>query len=100
MGGSSRITGMPYGETADRISWYGSEIADLRTLIDEKLRSCMDELYRLTRFIEDIPDSQIRQIFTLRYVEGLSWGQVANQIGGGNTEDGVRMTHNRYLIKN
>lgn len=100
MGTSVRLTGMPHGESLGRINQYGPEIADLRALIDLDLKKCWYELNRLNRYIAAIPDSHIRQIFTLRHVNGLTWRQVANQIGGGNTEDGVRMIHDRYLAKN
>lgn len=46
-------------------------------------------------FIKSLPDSHIRRIVTLRVVENLSWMEVAEKIGGGNTEDSVRMMYNR-----
>ena len=46
------------------------------------------------------PNKNIRQIISLKYVDGLTWEQVAASIGGGNTADGVRMIHNRFLGKN
>jgi len=41
----------------------------------------------LERYIAGIDDSLIQQIFTLRFINRLSWQQVANRIGGGNTAD-------------
>lgn len=99
-GGSPILSGMPHGESMDRISRYGAQIADLLTLKSIKLQECWVELGKLTRFIDAIPDSQMRQIMRLRYANGFSWRQVATRIGGGNTEDGVRKAHNRFLRKN
>lgn len=48
-------------------------------------------------FIARIGDSRIRRIINLRYIEGLSWNKVADCIGGGNTEDSVRMAFNRFM---
>lgn len=53
-------------------------------------------------FVHSIADSQTRRIFRMRYIDGEvkpSWKWIAFRIGGGNTADGVRMTHNRYLEK-
>lgn len=96
-GGSARITGLPHGESADKISRYGAEIADLQTLKDLKVQECWIELNRLNRYIDAIPDSMTRQVFRLRYANGFSWRQVANKVGGGNTEDSVRKRHDRFL---
>ena len=89
---------MPHAPgVADKIGNCVAEIADLRGIIDANIQKCWYELNRLNRFIQSIDDSQMRQIMTLRYINGLSWRQVAMSIGGGNTEDGVRMMHNRFL---
>lgn len=98
---TSRITGMPHAtDISDKVGKYASEIADLKELLDLNLKKCFYELNRLNRYIESIEDSQIRMIMTLRYVNGLSWRQIAFSIGGGNTEDGVKKIAYRYLKKN
>lgn len=51
-------------------------------------------------FLQTINDSQTRRIIRLRVIDGLSWNEVADKIGGGNTEDGVRMCFDRFLKKN
>lgn len=48
-------------------------------------------------FIASIDDSRMRRIINLRFIEKLSWNKVADHIGGGNTEDGVRMMFNRFM---
>lgn len=50
-------------------------------------------------YISAIGDEVTRRIFTLRYIDGLNWHQVAWRTGG-NTADSVRMIHNRYLRRN
>ena len=57
----------------------------------------MHERNRLERYIADIPDSLTRQIFALRFINGLSWVHIALDVGGGNTEEGVRKRVYRYL---
>ena len=98
---ASNITGMPRGgniagSTIDR---NAAEIADLEAIISAKITQCLHERNRLERYIADIPDSLTRQIFTLRFINGLTWLQVAFSIGGCNTEDSVRMACKRYIDK-
>lgn len=50
-------------------------------------------------FISTIPDSQIRQIVRYRVLDELSWRQIAQKIGGGNTEDSTKKIFYRYFDK-
>ena len=96
---TSRITGMPHGRgVSDKLAAYTVEIADLRDLIDMNLKKCFYELKRLTRYINGIEDSQIRQILSLRYINGLSWQRIAFTIGE-HDEQYPRRKHNAFLAK-
>ena len=98
--GAQVLTGMPHGSNvADIVGRYAAEIADLRGIIEAKHQQCLYERSRLERYIADIDDSLLRQVFTYRFVNGLPWLQVAACIGGGNTADSVRMACYRYLEK-
>ncbi|MCL2301531.1 MAG: hypothetical protein FWC27_15430 [Firmicutes bacterium] len=98
---TSRITGLPASKNlADKVADYAIEMAELRTLIDLNLKKCFYELNRLTRYINCVDDSLMRQILSLRHINGLSWVQIAFSLGGDNTADGVRMAHKRFLEKN
>lgn len=98
--GAQVITGMPHGSgVADIVGRYAAEIADLRGIIEAKHQQCLYERSRLERYIADIDDSLLRQIFTYRFVNGLPWFQVAACIGGNNTADSVRVACNRYIEK-
>lgn len=95
---SQCITGMPTGSrTSDKVGKCASEIADLKALIELNMQKCWYERSRLERYIQSIDDSLTRQIFSLRYISCLRWNQVADTIGGNNTEGSVKMAHNRYL---
>ena len=93
------ITGMPSGGSpaGSSIDRCVAEIVDLEMIISAKITQCMHERNRLERYIADIPDSLTRMIFTLRFINGLSWLQVALHIGGGNTADAVKKVCYRYL---
>ena len=97
---NATITGMPKAHgVSDKIAKYVVEIADLKALLDLNLKKCFYELNRLNRYINSVDDSQIRIILALRYINGLSWRQIAFSIGGGNTEDGVKKMAYRFLNK-
>ena len=85
------LTGMPIAPGfGDKTARYAIEIMELKEVIECNMRRCMIEYNRLIRFISSVEDSQMRQILTLRYVNGMTWQRIATEIGGGNTEDSVR----------
>ena len=64
------------------------------------LRRLEGQKERIEAFIDGIPDSVTRRIFRMRHIDGNyrpAWTKIARKIGGGNTSDGVRMRHDRYL---
>lgn len=75
------------------------EIVLCRRMVELKVEKCFIEYRKLLIFIESVEDSYMRMILTLRHVNGLSWRQIAFHIGGGNTEDGVKMAYHRFLKK-
>ena len=75
------------GGDGKRLERYAAAIADLHTQIEYKRQRCIAEQKRLEAYIDDIPVSLTRQIFTLRFIEGLTWQQVANR-----THQGSRAT--------
>lgn len=75
---TAKITGLPNGNgVSDKIANYAIEIADLKDLIEKNLGKCIEEHKKLTTFINNIGDSQIRLILTLRYIDHLTWQQIA-----------------------
>lgn len=93
------LTGMPGGGSfsGSSIDRQIAEIVDLESIISAKITQCLHERNRLERYIADIPDSLTRQIFTLRFINGLSWFQVSMHIGGYNTEDSVKKICYRFI---
>lgn len=50
------------------------------------------------KFIAEIPDSRMRMLITYRYIEDLTWIQIAHKMGGCNdTADGCRKNVERFL---
>lgn len=95
---SPKLDGIPHTPGhGDALARCVAEIVDLKAIIAAKQLQCIHERNRLERYISDIPDSLTRQIFALRFINGLTWFQTAMHIGGGNTEDSVRQRVYRYL---
>lgn len=77
-----------------------------RILLSRKLRLQQMEneldvmVGEVEEFILDIPDSRIRRIITMRFLDGMTWNEVADHIGGMNTEDSVKKMFYRYMESN
>lgn len=92
------ITGMPHTPgVSDKVGNYATEIADLLNRIEEAKHRRIVERDVLLQYIEAIPDSVTRQIFTLRFHDGMSWDQVADTVGGGNTYGSVKQRVFRFI---
>lgn len=94
---AAKISGLPHMSGISDKTAIASEIADTKAIIEHKNKEAIIEYNRIMRYIAKIDDSCIRQIITLRYIDGKSWASIAMTIGGNNTPDSVRMMHNRYL---
>lgn len=93
-------SGYPYIQHTVSIDGLPTSYANRTLLL--RLRVLKDKKEMIERFINDIEDSMTRRVFYYRYVIGkvrMSWTSVALAMGGGNTADGVRKLHDRYLKK-
>lgn len=94
------ISGMPgSGKKSDKTA-IAAEIADLESIIHSKNAMCIAHYNQIMRFVAEIDDSLIRQIIMYRHIDMLKWRDIAQKIGGGNTEDGIRKAYTRYLQRN
>lgn len=97
---SFTIEGVPVKEYHDK----QMELNIKRRLLDDRITmlstlelESLRMVNEIEAFINSIQDSHTRRIVRLRVVDCLSWNEVADEIGGGNTEDSVRMAFNRYV---
>lgn len=97
---TSSALGLPFTKfEQSRIEKNVAEMADTQARIDgcnEKLKA---EESRLLDYISAINDSRLRLIFELRFIDCKPWNEVADFIGGGNTEDSVKKSCYRYIKK-
>lgn len=58
------------------------------------------ELRRIYRYLEKVPDSEVKLILILRHIHFLNWRQIADCIGGDLTAGDVKKTHERFILDN
>lgn len=93
------FTDMPgSGRKSDKTA-IAAEIADLKNIIRNKNEMCVSHYNQIMRFVAGVDDSLIRQIITMRHVDMMKWRDIAQKIGGGNSEDGLRMAYTRFMEK-
>jgi hypothetical protein len=96
---SATLTGMPHGAWISDKTSLGGNIADLIDTIKQKIDEKNAEYKRLYNYINSIPNSYIRRIFALRFIDGLSWTRTAMLLRG-TTPDAARKTVIRYINNN
>lgn len=95
---SQQITGMPHANTnvpSDPTADAGIKIADIRMQIEYLRERCREEKAKIWAYIIHMEDSRMRQIVMLRCIELLSWEDVADRIGGGNSAATCKMAFYR-----
>lgn len=96
------IEGMPTKEYNDKkTELYIKKrlLAERKEMLNLLELDSMRQINQVEKFIKGIKDSHIRRIVSLRVVNGMSWNVVADNMGGGNTEDSVRMAFERFMKK-
>ena len=74
-------------------------IADIERTLEMLKTKAEKEKITLLDILMSIDDSRLRQIIYLRNINCMSWRQIAQSIGGGNTPSGVRMAYVRFVNK-
>lgn len=89
-----------FSEDARDAVWEDrKQLIDLRRDLQKKRDERNAEYDRLTRYIQSVDDSLIRQIMTYRFVNGASWRKTARRIGMGYTEESAKKAVYRFLKK-
>ena len=93
---SPHITGLPHASGISDKTSLAVEIGYLRGMIANKIERTYYEYNHLIAYINTVDDSLMRQILTLRYINGLNWTQVAFAIGEYD-ESYPRRKHNAFI---
>lgn len=59
---------------------YKRKVARLNKRIVNKMNELVEEKDSLIEFIYNIEDSEIRQIFIYKYIDGMKWSDIANKM--------------------
>lgn len=100
-----KVTGsdseFPYIKRSFTIEGYNIQDIDrlneLKDLLVDRKNKCEEMKLEIEKFISSIPDSKTRRVFQYRYINGLSWLQIARRIGKHDESYPRKMVHDKYL---
>lgn len=97
-GGSVPISDMPRNpNTQDTFSKNVILLIELKEKLERERTEYIKERLIIEDYIRTVEDYQLRLIFSYRFVDLMTWRQIALLIGGNNTEDSVKKTCYRAL---
>lgn len=76
---------------------YKEKLEKLNCILIKRKQKCEDLKLEIEEFISTIPDSKTRRVFTLRYIDGLTWLQIARRIERYDESYPRKMIHDKYL---
>lgn len=95
---AQNMDGMPRGSGDSRkVEQLAVLISQQREDVERMERMVARSEPRIREWIDTIQDNRTRQIFSLRFLAGFAWADVAMIIGGKNTEEAVKAVCYRYL---
>ena len=98
--GAQRLDGMPHGSgPADKVGDLATEIIFVKASIDELQEEIQQSETRIKAFIGTIPNAKTQLLFTLRFIRGLQWKEVADIMGKYQTVGNVSRMCYQYLEK-
>ncbi len=93
--GSIRIEGFPYAEYDRR----RRSLYDYLLKLEEAEGKLLELTNKAEEYINSIEDSRMRRIVQYRILDGLSWYEVADRMGGKATSDSCKKYFERFLKK-
>jgi len=95
------LSGMPRGGPEhSKVEQYAAALAEIEAGIQERIvRSTIEEA-RLRRYIETVPDAQMRNLLLCRFVDCCTWEQVAARCDFERTAYAVKKRVYRFIQKN
>ena len=81
----------------DRVGEYAARKTDIEKIIEARLLELQIARDEIIRYIDDIPNSLIRQIVFYRSCSLMKWKEIVKYIGEGHTEESLRQIYSRFL---
>lgn len=88
-----KVEGFPHPDYERKRALLRRYEAKLK-LFEEDL---LEKQIEVEEYIQSIEDSRIRRIMRYRYLDNLTWQQVAHRMGKHHTAEGCRSAHDRFL---
>lgn len=96
------IEGIPTPEYAERkqmLKIKKALLSQRKATLEILKIDLVQKTHDVEMFIASIEDSYMRRVVNLRFIQRLSWIQVAEKVGGGNTDETVRQAFHRFMNK-
>lgn len=95
---SPKLDGMPRSaKISKQTEAKAIELAEIKEILEELEYRTLVEAKKIYEYIRGIDDSLLRQIIIRRCIDLMTWREVADKVGGNNTEDSVRMYYERHI---
>lgn len=85
------------GGLSDPTARNAEQLIEVESYVKHKAQQLQTARDNAMKLIWEIPDSLTRMIVFYRCVSLFNWRRVAYEVGGNNTENGVRMIYNRFM---
>ena len=79
--GSPIITGMPHGSgISNPVEQKASLLLNLKNKLEKRRATALQELMKIETYIANIEDTEVRLIFTKRYIQFKQWDDIAREM--------------------
>ena len=76
-----------------------SALSEYAMAVHARQMLCIHERNKLERYISSIQDRYIQRIFRFRFIDCLTWNEVAERVGNSNSPDSIKKLCYRYVNK-
>lgn len=88
-----KVEGFPHPDYERKRALLRRYKAKLKLFEEDLLKKQIE----VEEYIQSIEDSRVRRIMRYRYLDNLTWQQVAHRMGKHHTAEGCRSAHDRFL---
>ena len=79
--GSPILTGMPHGSgTSNPVEQKASLLINLKNKLEKRRAKALQELIKIETYIANIENTEVRLIFTKRYIQFKQWDDIAREM--------------------
>ena len=95
----------PYEPMTFKVEGFGSaaysdeQMRKLEQILTERKKIAAELRLEVEAWLNTLP-TRIQMIVTWKYLNALTWDEVARKVGQNSTPDGLRMEYQRYLTRN